>query len=249
MSSPTSRPAPSGFETQLADHFNPSTERYLDVKNYKAANINLILGNPDAQKFLWPGCVITHLQANLSPTMMTQDVALSFSPLSTSQKTFYSKQGRNQATQFTLILALIATLLVFVFACRKQQKPTRLYWRIMAITALIGLAAVPFVRYAHPVIPVNTPKHYFAYSWKSQFEWQFHETEKLKTIDDYRAYFQDWIKSENLLNPITDQPLKESKLPGNYQFRQDGEDIDLYYYTNNGTEVLAASTNGQKIRH
>lgn len=241
--------AAEGFIAKSADRYAHVKGDAMAAEHYEAARVRLAIGSPDAAKYLWDGCVVTHLSASLSPAEQgKRDVALSISPLDRPHReTVFSPSGRRQAMLMALLLGSICIIGLLGVACRYRQRPNRLAIGSVAVLAVLTLLGVGYAKSMYPVMEVATTSA----DYDEEMVWdglrlvlrERHLTDMVSTAaraDDVRAILSPTtmpaVDRRWLINPLTGKPIREERTPGNYAFREEGGGEVLCLYDIDGRE-------------
>ena len=238
-----------GFTLRSADHYERIQGSQDLAEHYKAARTRLAIGSPDAARYLWDGCVVTHLSASLTPAeQMQKDVWLALSPLTAPyRETVYSASGRRQAVQVVLLLGGVCMVLLLGVACRYRQWPNRLAIRTLAVLALLTLVSAVYVQSMYPVVELAATSddvdNAIVWSRGRLIARQQQLRARVSVAvnpDDVRAILSPATMPADdrrwLVNPLTGKPLREERTPGNYMVREIDGATFLCLYDVDGRE-------------
>lgn len=140
ISCDTYRPTLSRFGSNLAEDWAGAVSA---GELYKADDISISVGHPDATALMWPGCTLTHLRGTLSPTDMADDITIALAQTGSSHKKMYTHQaamrtGWKTGTGLGTLILLPAAVVVWMRMRKHQQNPG--WFRLCLIVALgLGL--------------------------------------------------------------------------------------------------------------
>jgi len=151
------------FDCLAADQYAPAPAEDELGPGYRADEIGLVVGHPDACSLMWPDCVVTALTAALTPEQMDRDVTLSMGPLTAEREWVFSLVARRDLVGAILTVGLGLVLLVTTVACAGRRAPAR-----PAAVTIVAMSAVVFIAAALtglllPTIPVRMSR---APSWR-----------------------------------------------------------------------------------
>jgi len=146
------------FDCVAADSFHlfPGQSEGVNMRvgpTMQASKHSLEIGHPDAVEHMWDGCVVTKLQADLSPQQMDRDVEMTLSPLTPQRQHFYGERARHDLFVGILQLGGIAIALTTGIALRGGRKPDRLFVNAVAVLLVLAFASAAIARALLPVIP------------------------------------------------------------------------------------------------
>lgn len=247
------------FQTIAADTFTPVAPNRKGYRNYmeavpqayyKSGQTDLIIGNPDAQKLLWPGCVVTRLIADLSPDDMSRDVECTMKSCSPYREQFYSEVAKSKLIENIGLLGAVIVVVMLGLIFRRGREPGNRSRELMfPLGALIGVFVVTGVLWAaFPARKALVGIQYSSQGLYSNFGWQVWEIQQAvdegkidETMNDeeLKAAVTKAIKSEieDLFdNPYTQETMIWQRSPGNlWIHRQDGK-VYLCFYNYDGQE-------------
>jgi hypothetical protein len=243
-----------GFETILADRYQylpPETGDYSCESAYRGTTTKVIIGSPEAQKFLWDDCVFTKLTADLSPGEMNHDIEIGLKPLVPQQKTYFSEKGRGGVVTLELLIggALVAIVAAIIF--RGRRRPSRR--QVTALVTVGGLALMVALAtfLALPVIPTyadyGSGAGFREYSRLHFLKYTVEKVASAGYIDadltpaqwvefPKRLIEKGMVDPRSFTNPLTGELMKYARTPGNFSSRQVGDDCYFCLYDLSGRE-------------
>jgi hypothetical protein len=238
-----------GFTLKSADRYERIKGEEDLAEHYEATRTRLAIGSPDAARYLWDGCVVTHLSASLTPAeQMKSDVSITLSPFTKPHReTVYSSSGRRQAVQVVLLLGGVCMVLLLGVACRYRQWPNKLAIRTLAVLVMLTLAGAVYVWSMYPVVELAATSddvdNVIVWSRGRLIARQQQLRARVSGAvhpDDVRAVLNSSTMPANdrrwLANPLTGKPIREERTPGNYTVREIDGTIFLCLYDVDGRE-------------
>jgi hypothetical protein len=244
-----------GFTRVAADQFNPellvrNNEAVGDrMLGYAAKSVKLTIGHPDAAEYLWPGCVVTRLSAQLKPSAMDHDVELALSPLTAPiRQRVYAPQARWELIIAVLLMGVSTLMVCHALVHQKgRQAPPRERKMLRDLLGLTVLATVA-VYCLMPVIPVVEQ------SWYERLQQVVKSNSQIKAANEAIASHgvdrsilarpQDlptWLglsdSKEFSTNAFTNQPVTLRRSRGNYSVREVDGTPYLCLYDINDHEI------------
>jgi hypothetical protein len=243
----------SGFHCVAADRFvertipgNGRSSPTPDVTKFDAVNTPLIIGSPQAGAWMWDGCTVTKLVADMAPSDMTQDISIALKRLSVHQDHVFSTQGRNQIALEILLFGAFAMAAYFSYIFRGGHEPSRTQLiRLSSLGGLIVTAAlVVFV--ALPVVSVQSVDGRTQLVGTTNILAGLDFLAGVGTLtpnmdqdqwNAVHAQLQTWKRDTN---PYTGEPRKMEASPGNFTLETiDGQKY-VSTYDENGVEIMDA---------
>lgn len=248
-----------GFTRTASDAYRPVDERPLDQNDsvgsvgahYAAAETGLVVGHPDIARWMWPGCVVTALAADLTPADMTGDIYLSPEPLAPHRARAFTAGARRDITILLAVLAALGLLIASAFLFKGRRKPTRPQLQGFLASALAAILCIALLFFSLPVLP-TTPVSWYNMFYphdralalraglrimESQGLWSAPLTqEKLRTLWPLLLKSQ-YLPSAALRNPFTGQPIRLERSPGNLSLRTPNGRPILCLYDDNSREL------------
>jgi hypothetical protein len=211
------------------------------TQTYQAESENLTIGNPDAGEFLWPGCVVTKLVADLKPQQMGEDVQIQQKVLSPHRQHVFSPEGRREVIWVVLMSGGIVLMVAAVMVFAGRRRPPRNQLRVVVSLALVLLLACVGLYVFLPVTPVRSGREL------SQM-YQYLRTHRLQRVsemlagegllkdgmsDTELAKFPDLVRKESAdleINPFTGETMRFDRTAGNYSVRRTDGHTYLCFY-------------------
>ncbi|MCD4824769.1 MAG: DUF2330 domain-containing protein [Phycisphaerae bacterium] len=216
---------------------------------YVSKSMGFTIGSPEAGEFMWPGCVVTKLTADLSPEQMDHDVAINLTEFSPYQQHLYSASARRDIVLSICLWGVLAVILALAAAFNKMRRPRR--WELPVIALLAGLTVLAsvIVHTTLPVIPVGFDREhgFFRYmhigslhgaaehlaSDGSLHSGMSHaEFAAFPTLLVNRKYFSH----TNITNPFFGEKIRYERSPGNFSSRKIGDKTFFCIYDQDGVE-------------
>ena len=247
--------AAKGFQCVASDMYHQKTSRYNSIGEnapfYKGKSKGLIIGSPDAGEFMWPGCVVTKLTADLSPEQMDHDIAINLQNFAPYRQHLYSPRARGEIVLFICLWGGLFVMLSMAAAFDKMRKPKR--WELITIVVLIGviLAGSLIVHAALPVTEVRTgrglhPINMYIHAANLESTVQrlvseglLHsgmspaELARFPEIAEKKEYLSGWW----LKNPLTGENIRYERSPGNFASRKVEGKTYFCIYDEHGREI------------
>ncbi len=246
--------AADGFECVMSDTYQQGTGGSIGgtAYHYKAESTGLVIGSPDAGEFLWPGCVVTKLTADLSPEQMDHDITVNLQDFGPYRRHLYSSRGLREIVLIILLWGAVAVMLALAAAFNKMRKPRQ--WELIAIIVLVGVillgsavtyAALPVteVRTGRGVHPIYMHIHVANLENAVQrlvSDGLLHsgmspaELAKFPEIAEENKYLDErWLQ-----NPLTGEKIRYERSPGNFASRKVDGNTYLCIYDEHGREIL-----------
>jgi hypothetical protein len=245
----------SGFTCVAADQFNPanpprSSDAVGDlVPGYAAKSVKLSIGHPDAAEYLWPGCVVTRLSAQLKPAAMDHDVELSLSPLTAPVwQRVYASRARWELIIAVLLMGLSTLAVCHALVYQKGRQPPPRERKMLRDLLPIAVLAAVAVYLFMPVIPVVEQ------GWYERLQQGVNSNSQVKAANDAvqshlidrstltrPAELPTWLglsdAPEFSTNVFTNQPITLRRSRGNYSVRDVDGASYLCLYDINDHEI------------
>ena len=243
-----------GFRVAAADRYRSvAANERSDPSYYEGVATGLIIGSPEVGEFLWQGCIVTRLTADLPAQAMDKDVTIALTDLAAHRDHFYSARARREIVWTVLLCAGIVLVVACAWLFRAMRRPERrkIMWLSgVALSALIAAAAVYVLL---PVVPVQTGS-WGHHSWRLQNRnvALFFGLKRLvgqgklpaEMTPERWAEFpgilleEGYLEEESILvNPFTGQRMKYERSPGNFSSRKVEGQTWLCFYDINGRET------------
>ena len=245
--------AADGFQCVASDSYQQTIfkKSYYDVATgYISESKGFTIGSPAAGEFMWPGCVVTKLTADLSPRQMDHDIAINLTDFSPYQQHLYSVLARWDIVLSIGLWGALAVILALAAAFNKMRKPRR--WELPAIAGLAGLALVALVvvHTTLPVIPVGFDREHGRFFRYMHTDNLLDAAEHLAkegslhsgmTPAKFAAFPTLLAKSEyyshtNITNPFSGEKIRYERSPGNFSSRKIGDKTFFCIYDQDGAE-------------
>ena len=129
-----------GFETISSDRYAMTTDSNWGYPVARAATIDLEIGNSNAVRFLWDGCVLTHLMQTMSPhEMSAKDVQMESANRVGFRKTLWTAKGRTGLAEIVLAAGILIFLALLSVTCWRRRRPGRVGAMLLITTASLTL--------------------------------------------------------------------------------------------------------------
>jgi uncharacterized protein DUF2330 len=115
------------------------------------------LGNPDVCRWMWDGCVVTRMEADLAPEAMDRDVSIGLTEAISYQDHYFTHRGRKHLCWLIgLSGGAIAVMVTgVVWRVRKRRRPGRLELGVLGGVVLATVLAMGGVWFTVPVTGVT----------------------------------------------------------------------------------------------
>jgi hypothetical protein len=246
-----------GFRLSCADRFGEFNLWHRDLKKdvevFVADSVRLAVGSHALVGLMWDGCVVTRLEADLSPQAMDKDVALRFEDLGAHRDKFYSPRGRRQAVLSVLAWGAIPVTLCCAMVCNKRRRPTKRQGRVLIGLVLAVFASALAVSYWHPTMPVGPsframdmhlrPGMLKSIARSMAHDGHLHsgltpeELARFPIAAVERRYLAESSRDDWRINPFTGAPVRFECSPGNFATRRVEDKTWLCTYDEDGVEI------------
>jgi hypothetical protein len=229
-----------GFHCVAADSFQlrdgrTPFEGATAADYYEASYTGLIIGSPDAQPWMWDGCTVTNLTADLSPSQMSGDVPIGLTDLLVYRDHFYSTEGRLEIIASILLIGGIISLAIASYVFTGCRRPSRRQIRAsLAFVALIPIAAV--IAYVElPVVPVHASRVFMNdLRFRSNALGAMPNILDSNWVDEFLNRLQ---KDGEDINPYTGSRRQLGRTPGNFSTREIADRTYFCIYDADGRET------------
>jgi hypothetical protein len=248
-------------KTAAADDFEcVASDKYQQIDGmanydmppyYKGESTGLVIGSPDAGEFLWPGCVVTKLTADLSPEQMDHDIAINLQDFASYRQHLYSPRARGEIVLFKRLWGGLFVMLSLAAVFNKMRKPKR--WELITIVVLIGviLAGSLIVHASLPVTEVHTGRRLAPVFMRMHVNSLYKsavllahdgllhrgmspaELARFPEIAEENKYL--YVRS--LENPLTGEKIRYERSPGNFASRKISDMTFFCIYDEHGLEI------------
>jgi hypothetical protein len=213
---------------------------------YQAKATGLIIGSPDAGAFLWDGCVVTKLVADMRPGQMGQDLNIGQHELTPYRKHVFSDMGRNEIIASVALSGAILLMLSALIAYRGQRRPAVKDLRLFALplaVVVVGCAALYFLL---PTVAVRsgswiTMSRLFAIDMQySALRGNLNGQMTDEELKRFPAILKEhgW-RPRAAVNPFTGQEMQFERTPGNFSVRRLAGHTYFCAYDDDGREWRA----------
>ena len=241
-----------GFETILADRFTRRAYAIEDLDRpqpwFDSGHGPITIGNPDAVALLGGPCIVTHLRADLSPEDMDRDIELTPVEFDRQRAHHLTTQSRRSLILVMLTLGgiTLAVGCLPLFAYRRRPKGWQV--RLLAGLILALLVTVAVIHFLVPATPVRTMRLPLYSTYRLELgglnhfvaslavDGKIHREmtgEKIIQALKREEYVPEYFIK---VNPLTGQPIKDERTPGNYSIRHEGDRTFFCLYDRNGRE-------------
>lgn len=247
--------AAEGFECVASDMYQQETGGYDSIGEtapfYRGESTGLIIGSPDAGEFLWPGCIVTKLTADLSPQQMDHDIAINLQNFAPYRQHLYSARARREIVSMILLGGTVAVLLALGATFNKMRKPKR--WELVTIIVLVGVillgSAITYA--ALPVTEVRTDRglhpiymHIHVANLENAVQRLVSEgllhsgmgpaelAEFPEIVEENKYLDERWLQ-----NPLTGEEIRYERIQGNFASRKVVDKTYLCIYDEHGREI------------
>ncbi len=236
-----------GFDCVAADRFDlkhgSQWKDYYTGPMVEAERFNIEIGHPDAIERMWDGCVITKLQADMSPRQMDRDVEMTLSPVQPQRQHFYGKAARHDLFFGMLQLGGIFIALVSGVALRGHRAPDRTFVNTVAVALVLTFASAAIARTVLPVIPAEASSQRDIVYALHLPRWQLNIAKDLIQTDQLHAEtteqeLRDLLPAfeEHLSDRFDALTIRIERSPGNLALRSIDGDSWLCAYAPSGEE-------------
>lgn len=215
----------------------------------KAEETGMTIGSPDAAEHLWDGCVVSKLTAELTPDRMNQDVVMELVAANPHREAVISEEHRRDLAMAIAMAGCIVATIAAAAVFRGRRHPSA---RGLRGLAGIGVASVLTAGVAYlvmPSVPTRTGRElrYGAmYSRIHQLEIAVMQMAgdgllQAGSSDKEMAEFlrlmaeRDYWRG-SVDNPLTGEPMRYERSPGNFSTRKVGETVYFCLYDADGLE-------------
>ncbi len=248
------------FALNSVDRYQPVREgpakgvNAVIAAHYEAGKTRLAIGSPEAAKWLWPGCIVTHLSARLHPADMGKDVWLTIGSVGRPyRQTVYSEQGRRQSSLVDLLIGGILITIAMAIICRHRRRPLKQEMMAVGVVAVVAVLWSGYDWLRYPVVPlVMDPNNAGQPLESNRFELRDRSedveamlqrslTEPTTRPARLRAMIAEALADNRArgwaVNPLNGKLMTEERTPGNYAVREiEGKPV-LCLYDLEGREL------------
>jgi len=234
-----------GFHSVAADRFHTQAETssgWIETaEDYTAENTSMIIGSPDAGQWMWSGCTVTKLVADLPPSQMGDDISINLRDLQAHRDHVFSTQAKIEIVEIILLCGAVAITLFAACLFNRRRRPGRLGTIFCFCVAGLFPVAAAITAAALPVIPMRTG-HYFpdALDLGSCASNLINDGRLNSNLskDQIDAFLQ-LLRNPNGwdINPYSGQVVKLERSPGNFSTRTIGDQVYFCVYTADGQEM------------
>ena len=233
------------FECILSDRFAVANDDvysdadYIAGPAYCPAHVRgqgVGIGHPDTCQRLWPGCVVTRLRATLTPEQMHQDIRVGMADTTPHRLRVYSSRARWGIVGSVGLSGLAVLLIVAWIACAGRRRPARRARIAGAVTVAATVVACVAVFVALPHANTrsmgrHSPLLAEALQGRAARDVRWLVAEAKATPDDFASpeairklastqpALGESLPSALLENPVTGDPIRRERSPGNYDLR------------------------------
>jgi hypothetical protein len=210
-------------------------------------------GQPGVVQLLWDGCVVTRLEADLSPDDMQTDVWLGRRALRVQRDRVFSPRGRWQAAVCVLAWGGVGLALNVIVLCNKRRRPGRAgRWTLGILLGLVLFGSVA-AALSHRVVAVGPSVTNWQVTGRQRnfgivanlmvIDGVLHAgtgAEELATLPE-KIIERDLLDPDALVNPFTGARMRYERSPGNFYVQSFGQDRWLCLYDRHGFEMPVAA--------
>jgi hypothetical protein len=232
--------AAAGFECVVADRFREVADRIgttlahpmseenpesvLPEPHYGATATGLVIGSPDAGAFLWNGCVLTKLVADMKPQQMGQDVAIGQRDLVPYRKHVFSPTGRNEIIVSVSLGAAILLMLAVLIAYHGPRRPARKHLRVFAYPVVLVAMVCIGLYLLLPTVAVHSGRGMGRFMFARDMQCFAARHLDGQMSDEELKGFPAILKVGGMVmyktNPFTGQEMQFERTPGNFSVRR-----------------------------
>lgn len=220
-----------GFRCVSADMYRRvKTEHWNEYPVYEGTQTKLAITHPDLQEFLWDGCTLTHLVADLTPAQMTADVSIGFRAAPAYRERVYTTRARWELTQVAGYWSAVAVVVVATGVFIGRRWPGRAGRAWLIGTVLAGAAVTASIGWTLPVVPAVAKMRIYLDSVNSDLNARLAMLEVAAlngTVNDttpLEEVLPTLVAKKQfsvgvLQNPVTREPIRYERTPGNMSMR------------------------------
>ncbi len=213
---------------------------------YEAQQIGLTITNADVQGLLWDGCVVTYLTADLAAAQMTTDVGLEFVPLKAYRERVYTTRAQWELTQITGSWTAVALVVVGAVVFFGRRAPGRLGRAGLISVLAVGATVIAGLAVAVSPVPTTTKVRVNTDRVNSnqstvmllvEAAVSSGDVDETSRVENVLPMLVAKKKCSNYvnLNPVTEEPLRYERTPGNLSTRVvDGRTYLCFYAVDGG---------------
>ena len=111
------------LKTEFCDRFAPIDENYNGtyVHAYAPKNRHSNIGHPDAQREMWPGCVVTRLSGTFKPRQMRSDIKLDWKEPDSYRRTYYTRSWVGAIALMGGLMIWCVGMLIIMLALTEER--------------------------------------------------------------------------------------------------------------------------------
>ena len=204
------------------------------------------IGHPDAEKFMWDGCVLSKLCGTLRPGQMGEDIVLQLKTGEPCQKRYYSRRGARD-TGLAILLrmwCILPILLAVLYHWKRKELSGRSIFarKVLVPSLLFSLLVWAFTYAVLPKIDVRVRKGgagrtaYARHLRATAIAMLAQEHDDFAGMgkDEIARLADDCFTSQKLTNLYSGEPLKHEDSPGDYTIIEDDRGIVWRTYSQGG---------------
>jgi len=216
---------------------------------FSGAGSRIAFGQPSVVELLWEGCVVTRLEADLSPEDMQTDVWIGRRALRVQRDCVFSARGRWQAVVCVLAWGGVGLTLNVIVLCNKRRRPGRAgRWTLGILLGLVLLGSMA-AALSHRVVAVGPSltdwevtgrqRNFALVADAMVSDGVLHSgtgAEELAALP-LKITERELLDPDALVNPFTGARMRYERSPGNFHVRSFGRDCWLCLYDRYGFEM------------
>ena len=122
---------------------------------YCGARPSLAIGNPLVGAMMWDGCVVTHLEGDLTPDQMISDIELRLRDLRPHREVVFSPQGRGEVMLSVALWGGVPLVVSCAVVFYKRRRPSQKQLRALLILGLVLVVLALGVGLVLRTVPVG----------------------------------------------------------------------------------------------
>ena len=211
------------------------------------------LGQPGVMQLLWDGCIVTRLEADLSPEEMQTDVWIGRRALRAQHERVFSRRGRWQTAVCVLAWGGVGLALNVIVLCNKRRRPGKAGgWTLGILLGLVLFGSVA-AALSHRVVAVGPSVTNWEVTGRQRnfglvanvmvIDGVLHAgtgAEELAALPE-KIIERDLLDPDALVNPFTGARMRYERSPGNFYVQSFGQDRWLCLYDRHGLEMPVAA--------
>ncbi|MBN1818386.1 MAG: DUF2330 domain-containing protein [Sedimentisphaerales bacterium] len=247
-----------GLNPELVDTYKYSSqlkviESLIDedtvASGFSGGTYQVRIGHPDANQYLWSGCTISKLFAELKSEDMKDDFIFSFKRTRPYQKRYFSQQGEfHSALIFSFhVWWLSLVISSIIIAKRKNQVSSRLpVGQIFLLSLLLTASTYGIMRLSVSGFKVQSES---GSTWLWDHKYNYMATQRLgclaKEFDSFTGFSEEQAEDQidhffqcaGQKNIFTGNRMKLGDAPGEISIRKENESLILSCYSREGIPI------------